>query len=124
MYEDELLCIDSDEEMEGTDGIPPEEGQIRSWAGVDFKFSNGKYQAVDKRISVETYEFLGDLWDGLIWVCKDNKWGAINPSGKQIIPCMYEEIAPFDEDHPEYTFALFKGRWGIIDHDNMWYWED
>ena len=100
------------------------EGEISTYAGVEFRFSGGKYRALDETVSTESYDALDDFWDGLIWVQKNEKWGAIDPSGEEIIPCMYEDMEPFDEDHREYTLVLLNGQWGIIDQHNVQYWED
>lgn len=125
MQEDILPCMDYDEEVEGTcEGPPLDEGEICTYAGVDFIYSRRRYRALDASISTEVYEGLGDFWDGLIWVVKNKKWGAIDPSGRQVIPCMYEEIEPFDDDYPDYTFVVFQGRLGVINHNNVQYWED
>jgi hypothetical protein len=106
---DDSLCLMS----------PPEEGEMGTYAGVEFRFSGGKYRALEETVSTESYDALGDFREGLIRVRKNKKWGAIDPSGKEIIPCMYDEMEPFDEDYPEYTLVLLNGQWGVIDQNTM-----
>ncbi len=126
-----LLVRDADEEeeeeMEGCSSIQWEEGTILDYVGVDFLFINNKYMALDENISTDTYDFLSDFLDGLIWVCKEGKIGAIDPTGKQIIPCMYEEIFPFEDDEHDryYTYVKLNDKWGVIhNRTNEQYWED
>jgi len=50
---------------------------------------------------------------GLAAVRLGGKWGLIDPSGKQILPCAYDEILAYPE---EKCFALRSGtQWGLAD---------
>lgn len=90
------------------------------------------------------YIYACDFEDGLAFVCKgewtkdekwNNKyntgrywteeelWGAIDKSGREIIPCKFDEIKNF-WDTTEVFMAHYggweKGGWGIIDHQGNW----
>lgn len=128
MY-DEVWCdegelIDPDYDEECSHPPPPEEGTVFTCGGVAFRYANEQYKAVDETLSGEAYEAVGLFKEGLIWVQKNKKWGAITSLGKQTIPCMYDDIEPFDEDLPEYAYVYINNKWGIINHDHIQYWED
>lgn len=109
--------------MVGSDGFTPDDGWMDEYAGVKFIFVNGKYICADSSVSILAYDALSNFKDGLIWACKDGKWGAIEPTGKQVIPFMYEDAEPFDEDYPEYTFVALNGLCGVINRKNEQYRE-
>lgn len=121
--DDSLLYDPNDPMMKGRDGISPEEGGVYEYAGVKFIYVNRKYIYLDSSVSSDVYEALSDFLEGLIWACKDGKWGAMEPTGKQVIPFMYEDAEPFDEDYPEYTFVALNGLCGVINRKNEQYWE-
>lgn len=123
-WDDSLLYDLNDPMMEGSDGFTPDDGWMDEYAGVKFIFVNGKYICEDIAVSSVAYDALSDFWEGLIWACKEGKWGAMEPTGKQIIPFMYEDAEPFHDDYPEYAFVCSNGQLGVINRDNLQYWED
>lgn len=122
---------EQDEGNDGSGGYCHEEGYVGEWCGVKFKFQGDKFRALDQTISTEFYDNLSDFWDGLIWVLKDGKFGAIDPAGKQIIPIMYDNLEPFgDEEEYDkegfiYTYVELNDQWGLINNrTNEQFWED
>ncbi|MBQ8636697.1 MAG: WG repeat-containing protein [Clostridia bacterium] len=90
------------------------------------------------------YIYANDFNDGIAIVCKgkwtrDEKWnnehnsgrywteeelwGAIDKTGKEVIPCVFDEIKEFC-DVTEVYMAHFggwhNGKWGVIDKDGKW----
>ncbi len=60
----------------------------------------------------KTYDEQGDFYEGLAWVKKDGKYGYIDKTGKEVIPCIYEGAGDFSEG-----LAAVKqdDKWGFID---------
>lgn len=60
--------------------------------------------------------------EGLYWT-EEELWGGIDPSGKEVIPCIFDEISHFG-DEPNVFRAHFggweTGKWGIIDRNGKW----
>ena len=96
-----------------------------------------------KEIIKPQYIYAFDFENGLAIVCKgewtkdkkwDNKyntgkywtetelWGMIDKTGKEIIPCIYDEIIPYEKS--KYLQAHYGGRkegkWGIINYAGEW----
>lgn len=98
----------------------------------------------DLEIVSPQYIYANPLKTGLIIVCKgqwtidkkwDNEynqgkywseeelWGVINTSGVEIVPCLYDDIIPFDD-----ACTVFKvhsggwknGKWGVVDSNGKW----
>ena len=44
------------------------------------------------------YDYVSEIYNGHLRVKKDELWGMINTNGKQIIPCMYEQISAFSNN--------------------------
>lgn len=118
------IILNGDPEMEGDDGVPPEEGTVYEYAEVSFMYSNGRYILPNVSFPSQPYESLANFFDGLVWAKKEGKWGTLTPSGMQVIPFMYDDVEPFDEDYPTYAFVLLNHRWGVINRNNIQYWED
>ncbi len=103
-------------------------------------YVNEKGQEVISPQYIYAYDFSG----GMAIVCKgkwtidkkwDNKyntnrywteeelWGAIDPTGKEVIPCIFDEIK-FFWDTEEVFMAHFggweNGHWGVIDKNGNW----
>lgn len=85
-------------------------------------WSNQKYAVVNKTgdmvFETQFDKFQGDettyqfIFDGLIGVCTDGKWGFIDSAGEWIIEAQYEGV-----DHFENRLCSVKidGKWGVID---------
>ena len=50
--------------------------------------------------------------DGLAPVSLNNKWGFIDKTGKEVIPCVYNEVANFSEG---FVFVKTESGWGMVD---------
>lgn len=51
--------------------------------------------------------------DSLIRVRKDGKWGCIKPNGKEVLPCIYDEMDKFKYGDP--SFVKKDGKYAFID---------
>jgi hypothetical protein len=124
MLDDDIPYSESEAEI----GPSLEEGEIQDCGGMSFVCSNGKFNAKVPAISSHAYENIGYFFfeqkGRPVWVKYHGKWGVISPSGDQLIPFLYEDVEPFEEDHPEYTWVSLNGQWGLIDYGNVQYWDD
>lgn len=113
----------------------------------DHDFCAGTWGFVDetgREVIAPQYIYAYDFHNGIALVAKgkwtidpkwDNKynqgrywtdeelWGGIDPSGKEVIPCIFDEIGCF-EDETEVYRAHYggweNGRWGLIDRHGKW----
>lgn len=53
--------------------------------------------------------FAYSLWDGFAPVMREGKWGVLDETGKEIIPCQFEAGAPY----PGGAFLKKDGVWGL-----------
>ena len=58
------------------------------------------------------YDFVHDFFDGLASVKLNGKWGFIDKTGKEIVPCKYDWVGSFSE---LLTMVKLNGQWGYID---------
>ena len=58
------------------------------------------------------YDFVGDLNEGLVQVILKGKYGFIDKTGKEIIPCKYNNANNFKEG---LAAVNLNGKWGYID---------
>ena len=76
---------------------------------------DGESYFIDKTgkvaIAPGLYVFEFDFHDGLALISKEGKWGCIDKSGKEVIPCLYNEFS-FSED---LACVEKEGKWGYID---------
>ena len=61
------------------------------------------------------YDYAYDFSEGLGAVKRDNKWGFVNKTGKEIIPLIYDAVQRFSEG---LAAVNIKGKWGFIDKKN------
>ena len=47
--------------------------------------------------AVRKYDEISPFSEGLAAVRKDNKWGFINPKGKEVIPCKYDRVGKYSD---------------------------
>ena len=96
--------------------------------GITGYFENGlaviqenekKYNYIDKTgaviLSVE-YELAYNFYEGLAGVLtdrRDEKWGFIDITGKEVIPCIYDDAMPWFSDGVANVSK--DGKWGYID---------
>lgn len=102
------------------------EGSGRGWpfskGAAVVGWYNQKLAVVDKTGSMvfETQfdQFQGDartnqfIFEGLIGVCTDNKWGFIDSAGEWIIEAQYEAVDRFEN---LLCSVKIDGKWGVID---------
>ena len=50
-----------------------------------------------QEITSGIYDQVRGFREGLAPVCKNEKWGFINKTGKLIVPCKYDKVLPFDK---------------------------
>ena len=64
---------------------------------------------------IEKYSTIGKFNRGFAYVGKGDKWGLIDETGKEIIPCIYDSL--YDLDFTKYLLTRVKkdGKWGFID---------
>ena len=60
----------------------------------------------------DRYSFIGDFSEGLATVKNGDRWGFVNASGREVIPCQYEDGKNFFEGLAVVEKA---GKWGTID---------
>ena len=68
-----------------------------------------------------------EKWDnecntGRYWT-EEELWGVIDKTGKEVIPCIYDEINRFSETSDIFavhTGGWEKGKWGIVDRNGNW----
>ena len=58
------------------------------------------------------YDDVGDFYEGLAWVKMNGKWGLIDKSGREVIPCKYDYARDFSEG---LATVRINGKWGYID---------
>ena len=58
------------------------------------------------------YDDVGDFYEGLAWVKMNGKWGLIDKSGREVIPCKYDYAMVFSEGLAQ---VKMNGKWGYID---------
>ena len=60
------------------------------------------------------YDQVRSFWNGLAFVCVDGKWGSVDKSGKEVIPCKYDDLSN------EFIGGLVRvelaGRYGFVDN--------
>lgn len=54
------------------------------------------------------------MWGGAAMVCREGKWGVLDGTGKEAIPCAYEAGAPY----PGGAILKKDGQWGLYLLDN------
>ena len=54
------------------------------------------------------YDSACDFSEGLAGVCRDGKWGFIDTSGREVVPCKYDAIDDFHEGMARVNVG---GRW-------------
>ncbi|WP_163319804.1 WG repeat-containing protein [Dysgonomonas sp. 520] len=69
-----------------------------------------------KEIIPPVYEYIGSVSHGFSVVCKNKKWGTINITGQEILPCEYGYIETFRNG---YSLAMDTAnyKWGIINYE-------
>ena len=77
---------------------------------------NEKYNLLNKKSNTllyrRWYDNIGDCIDGLSPVKLKGKWGCINKTGREVIPCKYGFIHEFSEG---FARVLLNRKWGYID---------
>lgn len=58
------------------------------------------------------YDSACDFHEGLAGVCRDGKWGFIDTSGREVVPCKYDAVNDF---HEGLALVKLDGKFGYID---------
>ena len=67
----------------------------------------------DKKVLLNcVYEDAKQFNEGVAMVKVNSRWGAIDNRGKQIIPCIYEDVSRYFQDG--LATVKLNGRWGLI----------
>ena len=69
-------------------------------------------ETVTDTASTTGIKHVGTFSNGLAYVVKDNKWGFIDKTEKEVIPCIYDEAHDFDNGLAQ---VKKNGKWGFID---------
>lgn len=62
------------------------------------------------------YYYLLPFSEGLAAVGQDGKWGYIDKTGNEVIPCVYDGTASFSEG---LAWVRQDGKWGIISKEKI-----
>ena len=62
--------------------------------------------------AVVSYDYINHFYEGLAYVEKDGKYGFIDKTGKEIIPCIYDYVSYFNEGLSK---VKKDGKYGFID---------
>lgn len=91
-------------------------------SGQFFVYENKAWKLVDKtnqQVGTETFEQVFASEDknnsGLVPIKKNGRWGSINPKGKIVIACEYEDFRAFSEYIPNAAKVTKNGKQGFID---------
>lgn len=87
-----------------TEGNFATEFVYESCWGSDYLYNEdaGEYQLVEPC-------YVYSLWDGAVPVIRDGKWGVLDETGTEAIPCEYEAGAPY----PGGAWLKKDGQWGL-----------
>jgi len=66
------------------------------------------------------YKSIKQLYNSCFLVSQDNKFGLLNARGKEVVPCVYDNLAPYN-DWPLIT-ATKNGLSGLINYDGKIAW--
>ena len=79
---------------------------------------NGKYGFMHRITKAETgliYDDIDDYPSTMALVKRNEKWGCIDAEGKEVVPCIYDEISRiYNSEYPEY-YIMKDGLWGCMD---------
>ena len=82
----------------------------------DYESPKHKWGFVDKTGAVSItpkYDDAKDVWDGLMSVNFEGRWGYIDPRGNEVIPFMYKQGYSFSDDRA--FVQNFENEWLLID---------
>ena len=68
---------------------------------------------------LQRYEEVGMLIEGRIVVKHHDKWGFIDESGQEVIPCIYDEVSDFEERWFEDTYFEVLAEVRITSHPSL-----
>ena len=73
---------------------------------------NGVYQLSTGKELVFRYDYVGCFIEGLAKVRLKGKYGFVDKTGREVIPCMYDSAGVFSD---RLAKVELNGRWGVID---------
>ena len=62
------------------------------------------------------FDYAGDFFEGLAWVCIDDQYGYIDKIGRFVIPSRYDDALDFSEG---LAAVEFDGKWGYINKEGQ-----
>lgn len=68
---------------------------------------------------LQRYEEVGMLIEGRIAVKHHDKWGFIDESGQEVIPCIYDQVSDFEERWFEDTYSEVLAEVRITSHPSF-----
>ena len=112
VYTPSYYILESDQKGEGFDDSCA--GAVLAYDKAGDKEPAGVviFDGKGNRINGELYDYGFQLADGLIVLCKDGKWGAVDITGKTVIPFEYEAAS---YTHNGATPVCKDGKWGYVD---------
>lgn len=83
--------------------------------GVESEIDENLVQLTPEFIeAIKKYDDLSLFSEGYATVCKNGKWGYIDKTGQEVIPCKYDLANPFHEGLASVQISYGSG-WGFID---------
>ena len=93
---------------------PARSGQS-DMAGVESEIDENLVQLTPEFIeAIKKYDRLSLFSEGYAAVCKNGKWGYIDKTGQEVIPCKYDQANPFHEGLASVRISYDSG-YGFID---------
>lgn len=65
----------------------------------------------EEQLNSSDYDFIGDFIDGFAIVAKEERWGIINESGKEIVPTIYDLVSNFKDG---YAIVNYNNKYGFV----------
>jgi hypothetical protein len=73
--------------------------------------------SLGKPLHTKTYDLILPFNGKFFPVMNGKSWGALSPSGKEILSCTYDSILQADRDN---IVVKFHGQYGVVNHNEHW----
>lgn len=95
--------------------LDPARSEQSDTTGVESEIDENLVQLTPEFIkAIQKYDQLSLFSEGYAAVCKNGKWGYIDKTGQEVIPCKYDWANPFHEGLASVRFSYDSG-YGFID---------
>ena len=95
--------------------LDPARSEQSNTTGVESEIDENLVQLTSEFIeAIQKYDQLSLFSEGYAAVCKNGKWGYIDKTGQEVIPCKYAWANPFHEGLASVRFSYDSG-YGFID---------